>query len=238
MNLLLRIYCRQQCFGRYCLRTFYLNIQGDPAGSDETMQSIIESWLFLTLVATILLTPGPTNTLLAASGVQIGFRRSIVLIPAEAAGYFCAITLWGSVLSVLAQQWPALPSILKLISVSYILWLAIKLWKTSNIKELSQQESIGARQLFLATFLNPKALLFALTIFPAATWSNLHNYLLVMLAFLGLLIPIASLWVLFGHLLNTGHIKWLTQHGLQRTASLVLFGFTLPLTYNAISHLY
>ncbi len=199
---------------------------------------MIESWLFLTLVATILLTPGPTNTLLAASGIQVGFRRSMLLIPAEAAGYFCAITLWGSVLSVMAQQWPALPSILKLISVSYILWLAIRLWKTSHIKELSEQHSIGTRQLFVATFLNPKALLFALTVFPAATWSNLSNYMSVMLAFLGLLIPIASLWVLFGHLLNTGHIKWLTQSGLQRTASLVLFAFTLPISYNAITHLY
>lgn len=199
---------------------------------------MIESWLFLTLVATILLTPGPTNTLLAASGVQVGFRRSMLLIPAEALGYFCAITLWGSVLSVLAKQWPVMPSILKLVSVSYILWLAIRLWKTSHIKELSEQHSIGARQLFVATFLNPKALLFALTVFPTATWSNLSNYMSVMLAFLGLLIPIASLWVLFGHLLNTGHIKWLTQSGLQRTASLVLFAFTLPISYNAITHLY
>lgn len=199
---------------------------------------MIESWLFLTLVATILLTPGPTNTLLAASGVQVGFRRSMLLIPAEALGYFCAITLWGSVLSVLAKQWPVMPSILKLISVSYILWLAIKLWKSANIKELSEQEHIGARQLFVATFLNPKALLFALTVFPAATWSNLHNYMAVMMAFLSLLIPIASLWVLFGHLLNAGHIKWLTRAGLQRTASLVLFAFAMPITYNAVSHLY
>lgn len=45
------------------------------------------SWLFIGLVATILLTPGPTNTLLASSGVQVGLRKSVKLIPAEVLGY-------------------------------------------------------------------------------------------------------------------------------------------------------
>ena len=33
------------------------------------------SWLFIGLVVTILLTPGPTNTLLASSGIQVGVRQ-------------------------------------------------------------------------------------------------------------------------------------------------------------------
>ncbi len=42
------------------------------------------SWFFIGLVITILLTPGPTNTLLASSGIQVGIRKSFRLIPAEA----------------------------------------------------------------------------------------------------------------------------------------------------------
>ncbi len=198
---------------------------------------MIESWIFLGLVITILLTPGPTNTLLAASGIQVGFKRSMILIPAEAAGYVCAITLWGSVLSILAQQWPIMPSLLKLGSVSYILWLATRLWRASNIKDVSLQQTINAKQMFVATFLNPKALLFALTIFPTNTWINVGNYLSVILAFLALLIPIAALWVLFGHTLNSGKVKWLSQSGLQRVASVVLFGFSVPITYSALIHM-
>lgn len=198
---------------------------------------MIESWIFLGLVITILLTPGPTNTLLAASGIQVGFKRSMILIPAEAAGYVCAITLWGSVLSILAQQWPIMPSLLKLVSVSYILWLATRLWRASNIKDVSLQQTINAKQMFVATFLNPKALLFALTIFPTNTWINVGNYLSVILAFLALLIPIAALWVLFGHTLNSGKVKWLSQSGLQRVASVVLFGFSVPITYSALIHM-
>ena len=48
------------------------------------------SWLFIGLVATILLTPGPTNTLLASSGVQVGLRKSVKLIPAEVLGYLAS----------------------------------------------------------------------------------------------------------------------------------------------------
>ena len=53
------------------------------------------SWFFIGLVITILFTPGPTNTLLASSGVQVGIKRSLLLIPAEAIGYILAITVWG-----------------------------------------------------------------------------------------------------------------------------------------------
>ena len=53
------------------------------------------SLLFIGLVISILLTPGPTNTLLASSGIQVGIRKSFRLIPSEAFGYMIAISIWG-----------------------------------------------------------------------------------------------------------------------------------------------
>lgn len=52
------------------------------------------SFLFIGLVVTILLTPGPTNTLLASAGIQAGVKHSLKLIPAEVIGYLIAITSW------------------------------------------------------------------------------------------------------------------------------------------------
>jgi threonine/homoserine/homoserine lactone efflux protein len=199
---------------------------------DEPM---IESWFFLLVVATILLTPGPTNTLLAASGIQQGFRASLPLIPAEAAGYLCAIVCWGVLLSQISVTYPMLPVVLKLLSAVYILWLAVKLWKTANAYKISSQRTVRPRELFFATLLNPKALLFALTVFPQSTWQSLNAFALVALAFLSLLVPIASLWIYFGRSLSKGSHRWLSAANLQRGASMILAGFTVPITYSALS---
>jgi len=46
---------------------------------------------FTLAVLALLVTPGPTNTLLAASGAIAGLARSMRLIPAELCGYLAAI---------------------------------------------------------------------------------------------------------------------------------------------------
>ena len=109
------------------------------------------SWLFVSLVITILLTPGPTNTLLASSGIETGVKKSLKLIPAEVVGYFIAISAWGVLIDSIAESLPILPPILKLFSAVYIIYLAFKLWKTSTVAADLNQPSITAN---LAVILN------------------------------------------------------------------------------------
>lgn len=109
------------------------------------------SWLFIGLVMTILFTPGPTNTLLVSSGIQVGVRQSLRLIPAESFGYILSITLWGVVIGTVSSQFPIVPSLLKLLSAIYIIILAMKLWKTARVVTHAHQASIRARELFCAT---------------------------------------------------------------------------------------
>lgn len=192
------------------------------------------SWLFIGLVLTILLTPGPTNTLLASSGIQVGLRKSIRLIPAEAFGYLFAISFWGILIGKISAQLPVLPHLLKLFSAAYILYLAIKLWRTAEVSQNLNQVSIRARELFLATLLNPKALLFASAIFPVIAWKSAHYYTAYMLTFLCLIIPIAFLWIAIGTLLAHQNSRWLNQKNMQKTASIILMSFSIPLSYSAI----
>ncbi|WOE32868.1 MULTISPECIES: LysE family translocator [unclassified Acinetobacter] len=193
--------------------------------------------LFIGLVVSILLTPGPTNTLLASSGIQVGVRQSFRLIPAEAFGYLIAITLWGFMIGKVAVYIPLLPTILKLFSASYMIFLAIKLWRTANIEVNFSQPTIRARELFVATLLNPKALLFASAVFPVIAWKNTHYYVAHMLIFLILIVPIAFFWTCIGAFLASNKIRWLNQTNLQKTASLILFSFSIPLSYSALLHL-
>ena len=96
------------------------------------------------------------------------------------------------------------------------------------------QPTIRARELFLATLLNPKALLFASAIFPTIAWTKLDYYLSHMSLFLVLIVPIAFFWTFIGSILATNKIRWLNQSNLQKTASLVLMSFSIPLSYSAI----
>ncbi|ENX41337.1 LysE family translocator [Acinetobacter sp. NIPH 2100] len=193
------------------------------------------SFLFIGLIITILLTPGPTNTLLASSGIQTGIKRSLKLIPAEVIGYFIAITTWGFLLESVSHYVPWLPPLIKLLSATFIIYLAIRLWITST-KELDlNQPSISSKALFVATLLNPKALLFASAIFPHTAWLNLHEYVVHMGTFLALITPIAFLWIAFGSILISNKISWLNQRNLQRSAAFVLTFFAMPLAYSAIS---
>ena len=192
------------------------------------------TWFFIGLVITILLTPGPTNTLLASSGIQVGIRKSLRLIPAEAFGYLISITAWGFLIGKVSTHLPLLPIILKLFSASYILYLAIKLWRTADIEVSFNQPTIRARELFLATLLNPKALLFASAILPTIAWTKLDYYLSHMSLFLVLIVPIAFFWTFIGSILASNKIRWLNQSNLQKTASLVLMSFSIPLSYSAI----
>ncbi|WP_046812965.1 LysE family translocator [Acinetobacter pittii] len=193
------------------------------------------SFMFIGLVVTILLTPGPTNTLLASAGIQAGVKQSLKLIPAEVMGYLIAITSWGGVLESVSHFIPWLPALLKLISATFILYLAFKLWITSTNDIKLDSPLITPKALFVATLLNPKALLFASAIFPHAAWEVLHVYFVHIAIFLSLITPIAFLWIAFGTVLISNKVTWLNQRNLQRTAAFILTFFAMPIGYSAIS---
>lgn len=193
------------------------------------------SFMFIGLVVTILLTPGPTNTLLASAGIQAGVKQSLKLIPAEVMGYLIAITSWGILLESVSHFIPWLPPVLKLISTTFILYLAFKLWTTSTNDIKLDNPLITPKALFIATLLNPKALLFASAIFPHAAWEVFHVYFIHIAVFLSLITPIAFLWIAFGTVLISNKVTWLNQRNLQRTAAFILTFFAMPIGYSAIS---
>lgn len=195
------------------------------------------SWFFIGLVITILLTPGPTNTLLASSGIQVGLRKSLLLIPAEAIGYIIAISAWGMLIGKVSATLPLLLTFLKLLSAGYIIFLAIKLWRTANQEVILNQPTIRPRELLCATLLNPKALLFASAIFPTTAWQTQEIYVAHMSSFVALILPIALFWISVGAVLATNKVKWLSQSKLQRTASVVLISFAIPISYSALINL-
>ncbi|QEL22225.1 hypothetical protein FQV39_06335 [Bosea sp. F3-2] len=123
--------------------------------------------VFAFACASLLATPGPTNTLLATAGAEVGWRRARYLLAAELSGYLLAITILRLVLGPVIASLPVFALVLQGVVVVYVLHLAIALWRRGNVRLLTGQ-SITFQRVFLTTLLNPKGLIFAFTLIPAA----------------------------------------------------------------------
>lgn len=161
---------------------------------------MIDLLTFVPAVAVILATPGPTNTLLASSGAQAGFRDSLPLVPAELFGYALAIAGWGLVLEPASAGWPWLKPTLRLACAFYLVAVARGLW--SKAGDTLSKSGFGTRRVFAATLLNPKALLFAAVIFPEAAFQNSAAFAQAMGIFAAVIVPIALAWIGLGSTLS------------------------------------
>ena len=184
---------------------------------------MIDLTTFIPAVAALLATPGPTNTLLAGSGAQAGFRRSLPLVPAELCGYALAIAGWGLFLEPASAALPWLKPLLRLACSGYLMLVGWRLWRHAG--EALSGSGFGVRSIFAATLLNPKALLFAAILFPEAAFRDPFVFLQAMGSFAAVVVPIALAWISFGSALS-GPKPLIRRHIVQRCAALVLLSFS------------
>lgn len=150
---------------------------------------------FITAVLALLLTPGPTNTLLAVGGASDGFRRSLPLILAEASGYLLTITPLVTFAGPYLAAHPLAASAIKLCSAIWVLLLAIRLWTTPTATAGTSPSLVTFRQVFITTVLNPKALIFGLVLVPHGTFTTVLPWLGL---FVILVVSAASIWLSAG----------------------------------------
>lgn len=192
---------------------------------------MIDLAAFIPAIAAILAVPGPTNTLLASSGAQAGFRGSLPLVPAELCGYALAIAGWGLFLEPASAGLPWLKPLLRLACAGYLVVVAWGLWRDAG-KALSAS-GFGARRIFTATLLNPKALLFAAVVFPETAFRDVSAFVQSMGTFAAIIVPIALAWISFGSALSGSGFR--IQPGIvQRGAALVLLTFSASLGATAL----
>ncbi len=185
-------------------------------------------------VALVLITPGPTNTLLLSSGIRVGLRGSWHLLIAEALGYGFAISLWGFFLTAFAAARPWLYDVVKLTSSAYICYLAVLLWKSPKLQS-AETRSISFRDMFIATTTNPKSLLFASAIFPPQAFGSLPFYVFSMALFVALVAVIGSGWLTLGGVLTTRRSWAAHTSTLIRGASVVLLMFSATLVFSVLN---
>jgi threonine/homoserine/homoserine lactone efflux protein len=169
----------------------------------------------LSYVSLMSVTPGPNNLMLAASGGNFGFRRSIPHLLGISIGHGIQVFIVGMLLAwVMASINTARP-ILGVIGCAYLLWLAWKIWKAASPegKEAAKPMSFLAAALF--QWVNPKAWVMVLNtviLFLPAGQNNIIT--VISLAALCALInlPCICIWAWLGdalrqHLLVPARLK-------------------------------
>jgi threonine/homoserine/homoserine lactone efflux protein len=153
-------------------------------------------WLFFVCILAILLSPGPTNALLWTSGALRGVRASLPLLAAELGGYLLGIGAWRLLGAGLLQTAPQLGTALKLVVSAYLLYLAWALWRHPG-EQSADPRTVGPRQLFTTTLLNPKGAVFAFGVFPH--FASAAAALPYAAVFVATVPAIGALWIGFGH---------------------------------------
>lgn len=136
-----------------------------------TMTLNLLTALFAFAFVTVI-TPGPNNLMLMASGANFGFRRTIPHMLGIGLGFPSMVLLVGVGVMQLFDAWPPSYTILKVLSVAYLLYLA---WKIANAAPPGRTEATGRPLTFLQSaafqWVNPKAwsmALSAITLYAAS----------------------------------------------------------------------
>lgn len=146
------------------------------------------------------ITPGPNNLMLMASGANFGFRRTIPHMLGVGIGFVVMVLLVGAGLIQIFDAYPISHTILKTLSVAYLLWLA---WRIAHAAPAKPGQTGGTPFTFLQAaafqWVNPKAWTMALTAITAYTPDrSIEAILLVGVIFGAINIPSVGSWTILG----------------------------------------
>ena len=148
------------------------------------------------------ITPGPNNIMLLASGVKFGFVRTVPHMLGVCIGFMIMIVAVGLGIEQAFVAFPVLYTVLKWVSVAYMVWLA---WKIANAGPIKGDATGTEKPMtFLAAALfqwvNPKAWAMILTAVTAYTVPTnfLISSLLMTAVFGAMCILSIACWTGFG----------------------------------------
>ncbi|HOR42762.1 MAG TPA: LysE family translocator [Atribacterota bacterium] len=179
-------------------------------------------------------TPGPANITCASLGIKHGLKESINFVYGSALGFTVMSLLAGLFSNLLLSIVPSLASIMRWVGAAYILYLAYHMLKTdySFAQNNNQTEikPLGFKYGFLIQLVNPKSIIFLLTLYTTFLYSAVEqtSFIFIFALILGL-IGFGSnlLWTFLG----AGISQLLNQERIKKIVNLVL---ALILVYLAV----
>lgn len=103
---------------------------------------LLTAFVLFAFVSSI--TPGPNNTMLLASGVNFGVRRSIPHALGISVGFMVMVLAVGLGLGEVFKAWPPLYTLLRYTGAAYLLYLA---WKIATAGPVGTASSSARKPL-------------------------------------------------------------------------------------------
>lgn len=139
----------------------------------------------------LLCAPGPTNALFAAAGAMTGPRQAARLIPVGLLAYLVAIGLLVAGFGDAVADRPMLGGAINLAAAAYLGWSAFRVLQQAR----SNVTPANASRMFWTTLLNPKALIFAFSLYPEGA------PLLAVQLFVPAFVIAGLAWIMVGYLI-------------------------------------
>ncbi|WP_339760825.1 LysE family translocator [uncultured Sulfitobacter sp.] len=146
------------------------------------------------------MTPGPNNLMLMASGANYGFVRTVPHMLGITFGFMAMLVLVGLGLIRVFDAFPVIYTVLKVLSVLYLLFLA---YKIATAGPAQQAAATGRPMSFLQAagfqWVNPKAWAFGLSIITIYVPNADFGPLLITACVVALMaFPSVTMWTVLG----------------------------------------
>lgn len=153
------------------------------------------------------ITPGPNNTMLLASGVNFGLRRTVPHLLGICIGMVVMITVVGLGLGSVFTAFPWTWNVLRVGAAAYLVWLAWKLATAGGLQDREVTRPMSFLRAAAFQWVNPKAWVMAV---GACSAYVLHPNIWINAALMAALCAVVNLpsittWAVFG----AGLRRWL-----------------------------
>jgi threonine/homoserine/homoserine lactone efflux protein len=185
------------------------------------------------LVASV--TPGPNNTMVLASGLNFGVRRSVPHMLGIGIGFTLMVFIVGFGLGQVFATYPAIYTLLRYVGGAYMLWLA---WKIANAGPVGEGKPAGQPLTFMQAalfqWINPKGWVMAVS--ANATYGMVGRPFLSAVIVAGTFalcsIPSNGIWVMFGAGLRKVLSDPVTLRAFNVAMAVLLVASLAPLLYH------
>lgn len=179
-------------------------------------------------------TPGPNNITSSSLGMRLGYRGALRFVTGVATGFFCTLLISGLLTELLVSAYGRVAIVLKVAGVAYLLWIA---WTVIRPEGHAHQSPTATGTRFrdglLLQFVNPKVILFGLTMYATLLAPLTKSWLAVVVSAAVLAVLSfcsTSLWALLGAAIQ----RFVANPKVRLVYSLVLVGLLLYAVWSII----